>query len=171
MGREVWPSKHPEISQHSAGCRQKSERRERTDNPQHLSDCWRELPLYYSKKPVMLSRAGFYLKTVSPGNIISCLEETSVKSPREELLRFLQHPLWGKSYSVIVCEKRHTYSYLYSLRLSPEFNFQYLRWMIIHNRQAGRKTAGLEQPLTRKPTHTIANKVSHTAPTATGLFL
>lgn len=76
-------------TEHSAGCRQKSERGERTDNPQHPSDCWRERPLYYSKKPAVLSRAGFYLKTVSPGNIMSCLEEMSVKSPREERLCFL----------------------------------------------------------------------------------
>ena len=94
----------------------------------------------------------------------------SVKSPQEELLRFLQHLLWEKSYRVILCEKGHTYCYLYSLRLSPEFNFQYLRWMIIHNRQAGRKTAGLEQPVNKK-TDTHNSKVSHTAPTTTGLFL
>lgn len=76
-------------TEHSAGCRQKSERGERTNNPHHPSDGWRERPLNYSKKPVALSRAGFYLNTVAPGNIMSCLEEMSVTSPREEPLCFL----------------------------------------------------------------------------------
>lgn len=55
------------------------------------------------------------------------------------------------------------YCYLYSLRLSLDFNFHYLHWMIICNRQAGRKTAGLEQPFYKK-TDTQISKQSPTLP-------
>ena len=59
------------------------------------------------------------------------------------------------------------YCCLYSLRLSPDFNFHYLHWMIICNRQAGRKTAGLEQPVYKKTDTQISKQSPTLPPTAT----
>lgn len=82
---------------------------------------------------------------------MSCTEEMSVKSLRDGTsVSFLCHPLWEKSWSAISFEKGNVYCYLYSLQLSLEFNFQYLHWKIIPNREAARKSTGLEQLIYKK---------------------